>query len=184
MQKEIKSISISNIAKVIGGECPFKIWHDIRTSKEESDSLRRWKEDHGALLDHWSEKLREEGWIIVRERSIEYEGFWGRIDIIGWKSDQIKLWEIKTGKEYPFHKIQAALYCLMEKKRGNENVSVAVQYTDICYEIDEKDYSGIWDEALKAQSMLIDNNPPKEKIPSGLCSFCDAAEDCEHGNTS
>jgi len=166
---------------MIGGECPFKIWYDMRTPKEESDSLKRWKEDHGELLDHWSKKLREEGWIILRERSIEYEGFWGRIDIIGRKNGHIKIWEIKTGKEYPSHKIQAMLYYIMEKKRGNKNISAVVQYIDNCCEIDEKDCSGIWDKALKAKSVLLESNSPKEKIPSGLCNFCDVAKDCEYG---
>jgi CRISPR/Cas system-associated exonuclease Cas4 (RecB family) len=59
-------------------------------------------------------------------------------------------------------------------------VLAVVQYLDNHYEIDEKDYSGIWNEALKAQSMLLDDNPPKEKIPSGLCKFCDLREDCEY----
>jgi CRISPR/Cas system-associated exonuclease Cas4 (RecB family) len=180
MGKNAKSVYISRIAKIIAGECPFKIWNDMRTpKKDDSDDLRRWREDHDALVDHWSKKLREDGWIIVRERGIDCEGCWGRMDIIGMKDDHIKIWEIKTGKEYPSHDIQAALYCVMEKKLGNENVSAAVQYIDNCHEIDVRDYSGIWDEALKAKSMLLNDIPPEEKIPSGICTFCDMADDCE-----
>jgi hypothetical protein len=102
MQQEMKYVYVSSIAKIIAGECPFKIWHEIRIPKKESDNLRRWKEDHDTFLDNWSKKLKEEGWIIVRERSIEYEGFRGHIDIIGKKTVTLKFGKLKLARNIPF----------------------------------------------------------------------------------
>ena len=171
-------MAVGRIAKVMAGTCPYSIWKDIREPKKEDDDkrLEKWRTQHDDLVNLFVEEFKENhpDWVIVTEHDVELGGMTGRIDVLTrGKGNRFQIWEIKTGKEYPYHHKQLELYVAMEKKKNPQAlIEGHLKYIDgepIILDIQDMEHT--LNEALHIKSLLTQDTPPKKKY-CGDCKWC------------
>ena len=170
-------VSVTNVAKVMAGNCPYKVWKEMREPKKESPRLKAWKRQHEELVDFFIQEFKEKhpDWILVTEHSIEKDGISGSIDVLArGKNNQFQIWEIKTGKEYPYHYEQLNLYVAIEKMSNPDaEIKGMLKYIDRePYIADEIDIEKIWENALHIRQMLESDKPP-ERVKYEGCRWCE-----------
>jgi len=172
------TVSVGNIAKIMVGECPYRIWKDMRAPKEEeSPQLKRWIERHEELVNFFVDEFKKENpdWFVVTDHSIELDGITGRIDILGrGKGNKFTIWEVKTGREYPYYPKQLELYVIIEQKRNPDaKIHGELRYVDhVPYNVADIDCDEVWNEALRIRDMLENDKPP-QRVECDGCRWCD-----------
>ena len=169
-------VSVTSVAKVLAGNCPYMVWKEMREPKKESPRLKAWKKQHEELVDFFVREFKEAHpeWVVATEHSIEQDGIVGAIDVLARGSNNsFEIWEIKTGKEYPYHREQLRLYLAMEKMRNPDAaITGMLKYIDRKpYVVDEVDHKKIWEQALRIREMLESERPP-ERMKCDGCRWC------------
>jgi CRISPR/Cas system-associated exonuclease Cas4 (RecB family) len=177
--EEERTVGVTSIAKVMGGECPYREWMNLRKERaaEETPSLKRWKEEHDKLLDYFVKQIEEKGWVAVTEYDVECDGIRGKMDILARRENDFRVVEVKSGKQYPYHLKQLEMYMAMERQRNPDaTVSGELRYIDAMQTLDSVD-DGLWENALHIRNALKGDETP-QTIEGRYCSWCDYAEEC------
>jgi CRISPR/Cas system-associated exonuclease Cas4 (RecB family) len=171
------TISVGRIAKIMAGTCPYAVWMDIRhPRKEEDERLEKWRQQHDQLVSLFIDEFQAEnpGWVVVTEHSLGLQGITGRIDVLcRGRGNKFQIWEIKTGKEYPYHQKQLGLYmALMKKKNPQALIQGHLKYIDgeplISNTIDAE---SMLQEATDIKNLLETDTPPQKKYCVD-CKWC------------
>jgi CRISPR/Cas system-associated exonuclease Cas4 (RecB family) len=178
------TVGVGRIAKAMTGTCPYSIWRDMREPKqeEENERLAKWREQHDALVDLFIEEFKDSnpGWVVVTEHEISHEGMAGRIDVLArGKGNKFQIWEIKTGKKYPYHQRQLDLYLAMEKHHNPDaEIHGYLRYIDGQSNIsDASDKRPLLLEALDVKEVLLQDIPPGKK-------YCDDCRWCSYKDST
>jgi|GEM_PF-4519135 len=177
------AMSVGRIAKIMAGTCPYTIWMDIRhPRKEEDERLEKWRQQHDQLVSLFIDEFQAEypDWVVVTEHSLEIQGITGRIDVFArGRGNRFQIWEIKTGKEYPYHHKQLDLYmAMMKKKNPTAQLQGHLKYIDgeplISDTIDAETVLG---KAAQIKNLLENETPPTKK-------YCDDCKWCIYKETT
>lgn len=152
---------------------PYKVWKEMREPKKESTRLKTWKRQHEELVDFFVEDFKKKNpdWVLVTEHAIEKQGISGRIDVLaGGENNQFMIWEIKTGKMYPYHEEQLRLYIAYERMQNPDaNIAGYLKYIDSEFCLEEKfDANSLWRKAMNISDILEKEEPPDRR----LCMSC------------
>jgi CRISPR/Cas system-associated exonuclease Cas4 (RecB family) len=179
------SVSVGRIAKILAGECPHRIWREIREpsrDEEDDERLQRWREQHDKLVALFVDEFEANnpGWVVVTEHDVEVDDVAGRIDVLArGRGNQLRIFEVKTGKEYPYHRKQLSLYLAMEKMRNPEaEIIGALRYIDRPpLTMTPVDVEQLWKKAGNAKRLLEDESSPDRK-GNVSCRWCRYRDTC------
>jgi len=171
------TMSVGRIAKVMAGTCPYAVWMDIRHPQIEEDGrLEKWRQQHDQLVSLFIDEFQTDhpDWVVVTEHALEIQGITGRIDVLArGKGNKFQIWEIKTGKEYPYHHKQLELYmAMMKNKNPTAILEGHLKYIDGEPLIsDTIDTETILDNASQIKQILENDIPPAKKYCTD-CRWC------------